>query len=260
MFFFKNNKDKLANKENIMTNESVNLNRVDKLIMFSKNSNLGYSDEQIKNIINKLSIWYELKYIKLNSEDLYSDELFYKYLSNDEFEMIDYPKYRWRTTIDILNDDNELDENIKYYNNLSYFKEELFRCVCDKLLENHSGINGMYRCVLFINNFDVEIDEKLFDKLIKKDGITIMNMYFNSKTISSHKVNIDGKNIIVNNNYLIDLLKKYNYDVKYYPIEEYIKLTKALKSGINQDKLKNEIEIKEKENIKQLRIQRKLNK
>lgn len=159
-----------------------------------------------------------------------------------------------------LSKDNELEKTILEYENSVYFKEELLRSVCYQMLKNDKSINGVYRCILFINEFHVKINDVLFNKLINKYNIDIINKYLDSDKANTYIVNIEDEKIKINNSKLINLLKEYNYDIKYYPKEEYQKLVNILKTKVTEKDIENEVKIQKEEKIKQLRIERKLNK
>lgn len=275
----KKNKDKEMSTENIIKKDEL-----DELVEFMKSNEVTYEfrEKYIRKLVLKMSIWYELRFPEINSEDLYDTTTFFKSLSSDEKLCLKRPVYDKYARIDIskystniylskngkitntynfysfgknklsgedivgthakdllryikennieLSKNNELEKVINEHDNSVYFKEELFRCVCYRLLKSNDSLNSINRCLLFINEFDVKINDVLFDKLISKNKIDFINNVLPSERVNLHIVVINNRTFNINNNKLINLFKEFNYNVKPYinEIDEYSILEDSL--------------------------------
>ena len=154
---------------------------------------------------------------------------------------------------------NELEETIKNVEKLNYQKEEMLNCVMYRIIERGGNRIGPRRAFLFAKEFNLNINIPMIygidfsdpglrdfvNEYIKAGGSIDLECYQNyfSKTRDRQKLKT------------IKLGEIYKFKGHYTPEEKelYQRLATALAASYNQEEL-------EKEKVKQLRIERKLNK
>ena len=163
-----------------------------------------------------------------------------------------------------LPDNNELEGSIEAVEKWNYQKEEILNCAMYRIIESGKTRIGPRRAFLFAKEFGRNIDipmmygvdysdpglRSFVIEYIKAGGSKELVCYMNyfSKTNQNKKIRTISVDEILKNRY-------HNSATKYTPEEEalYQRMVNTLSSQINQDELK-------KEEVKQLRLQRKLEK
>ena len=163
-----------------------------------------------------------------------------------------------------LPNDNELEETIKFVENWNYQKEEMLNCVMYRIIERGGNRIGPRRAFLFAKEFGRNIDipmmygvdysdpglRSFIIEYIKAGGSKDLECYVGYFSRASHNEKMDIVSVD-------EMLKTRHHDcvTKYTPEETklYQRMVNALATQVDQDEVR-------KEEVKQLRLERKLNK
>lgn len=167
--------------------------------------------------------------------------------------------------------DNELERVIRYFEKRNYQKEEMLNCVMYRIIERGGERIGPRRAFLFAKEFGRNIDIPMMYGIDYSDpGLrNFINDYIKaggSKDLVCYKgyFSRKSKNEKLDTISIQDLLLTVsnNAGTFYTPEEDELhqRLVNALFNGINQEELKQKEAEKNKEAVKKLRIERKLEK
>lgn len=163
-----------------------------------------------------------------------------------------------------LPDGNGLEENIKFFENLNYQKDEMLNCVMYRIIERGGNRIGPRRALLFAKEFGRNIDipmmygvdysdpglREFVNEYIKAGGFKDLLCYEGYFSRANKEENMNTVSVR-------ELIKDIDNDcvTKYTPEETALhqRFVNALSNQIDREKLK-------KEEVQQLRLQRKLNK